>query len=214
MAEADGQPVRWGLEIPMQAAHPTSKVESSLAGGQSAAIVVFTAIDGALCDGTGAWREATDALALLASRDIPVVLVSARCAADVIALQERLGLRQPFICRSGAELHVPRGYFPDLQDLWPSDEVWHVIGLGAPEPGRAVRVLVSLFQTSGRDILTVGLGSTWADRLFLTDVDVPIIVGGHAPDEQRLHRVLPGAYVTTAAGPAGWSEAILGSVSG
>lgn len=194
----------------MQAMVTPGSPETSF-GGDSAAIVVFTAIDGALCDhGTGVWREAQDALALLASREIPVVLISARPAADVLALQKQLGLVHPFICRGGAEVHVPRGYFADLQDLWPADEAWHLINIGAPEPGRAVRVLTSLFQ-SGGETLTVGLGSAWADRLFLADVDVPIIVAGHATDEQRLQRHLPGAYVTTAVGPAGWSEAILGS---
>jgi predicted mannosyl-3-phosphoglycerate phosphatase (HAD superfamily) len=187
-----------------------SNPEASIGGG-SAALVVFTAIDGALCgEGTGVWREVRDALALLASRQIPVVLISARPAADVLALQHQLGLVHPFICRGGAEVHVPRGYFADLQDLWPADEAWHVINMWAPEPSRAVRVLTSLFQSGGR-MLTVGVGSSWADRLFLADVDVPIVVAGHGTDAQRLQRHLPGAYVTTALGPAGWSEAILGS---
>jgi predicted mannosyl-3-phosphoglycerate phosphatase (HAD superfamily) len=187
---------------------PTSAAASF--GGDSAAMVVFTAIDGALCDfGTSAWREAQQALALLASRQVPVVLISGRPAAGVLALQQQLGFVQPFICRGGAEVHVPRGYFTDLQDLWPADEAWHVISIGAPEPGRAVRVLTLLFR-SGGETLTVGLGSTWADRLFLADVDVPIIVAGQRTDEQRLQRHLPGAFVTTAVGCAGWRAVILG----
>ena len=191
---------------------PTSSsrdLVSSLSGSRS--LVVFTAVDDVIRPGsTGSCGVVRPALDLLASNNIPVVLVSHHPAAELVALQEGLGHRHPFVCDGGARMHVPSGYFADLQDLWPEDEAWHVVPLGAPDIGRAVRLLVSLFQVSGADILTVGLGCSWSDRLLLEAVDVPIIVRSDRPDQDRLQRKVPSAYVTSALGPLGWQEAILG----
>ena len=180
----------------------------------STSLVVFTSVDGALRQGTnGTCAGVRPALDLLATQGIPVVLASHHSADELAALQQGLGQPHPFICDGGAHMHVPNGYFADLQDLWPQDERWHTVPLGAPDIGRAVRLLVSLFQVSGSDILTVGLGCSWSDRTLLEAVNVPIIVRSESPDQARLQRRIPGAYVTQASGPAGWQEAILGSMS-
>jgi predicted mannosyl-3-phosphoglycerate phosphatase (HAD superfamily) len=195
---------------------PTPASPGGLLSSQTASpsLVVFTSVDGAIRHGTdGSCADVRPALDLLASQAIPVVLASHHSAAELIALQEGLGRTHPFICEGGARMHVPNGYFADLQDLWPVDETWHVVPLGAPDIGRAVRLLVSLFQVAGADILTVGLGCSWNDRVLLEAVNVPIIVRSDRPDQARLQRKVPGAYLTTAAGPEGWQEAILGSVT-
>lgn len=179
----------------------------------SPSLVVFTSVDGALRAGAdGSCADVRPALDLLASQGIPVVLASHHSAAELMIVQQSLGHAHPFICDGGARMHVPNGYFADLQDLWPEGESWHVLPLGAPDLGRAVRLLVSLFQVSGADVLAVGLGCAWSDRSLLDAVNVPVIVRSEGPDQARLQRRIPGAYLTNAMGPEGWQEAILGSM--
>ena len=194
---------------------PFPSYSGFLSRSSSPSLVVFTGIDGAIRRGAdGTCDDVRPALDLLASKDIPVVLASHHSAAALMALVEELGHARPFICDGGAHMHVPSGYFAELQDLWPEEETWHVVPLGAPDIGRAVRLLVSLFQLSGADILTVGLGSSWHDRALLSAVNVPVIVRSDGPDQARLQRTVPGAYLTSATGPDGWQEAILGPLCG
>jgi predicted mannosyl-3-phosphoglycerate phosphatase (HAD superfamily) len=180
----------------------------------SPSLVVFTSVDGALREGSsGGCNGVRPALDLLATQSVPVVLVSHHSPEEMIALQQGFGHSHPFICDGGMTMRVPNGYFADLQDLWPEDEPWHSVPLGAADVGRAVRLLVSLFQVSGADILSIGLGCSWSDHALLDAVDVPIIVRSDSPDQEKLRRLLPDAYVTTASGPLGWQEAILGSMT-
>jgi predicted mannosyl-3-phosphoglycerate phosphatase (HAD superfamily) len=182
--------------------------------GSSPSLVVFTSVDGALRrGGEGSCADVRPALDRLAEQGVPVVFASTHSADELMQLQSGLGRAHPFICDGGATMHVPNGYFDDLQDLWPQDEAWHVVPLGAPDIGRAVRLLVSLFQVSGADVLTIGLGCSWNDHTLLEAVNVPIIVRSDSPEQARLQRKIPGAYLTSATGPAGWQEAILGSMT-
>ncbi len=177
----------------------------------SPSIVVFTTVNGTLRDGSsGSCEEARIALEMLASRGIPVVLMAQDGAAAVQSLQCDLLLRQPFICEGGATLHIPRGYFAELDGLTAGDESWETFEFGVRDPVRAIRLLASLFSVRGQEILTVGFGSEWADRALLAAVDVPVVVRSDEADQDKLLRRVPGAYLTSAMGPAGWNEAILG----
>jgi predicted mannosyl-3-phosphoglycerate phosphatase (HAD superfamily) len=177
----------------------------------SASIVVFTTVNGTLRQGrSGSYEDARVALELLAARGIPVVLMSHDDAALVRELQRELGLRQPFICDGGAVLHIPRGYFAELDGLTAGDESWEMFEFGVRDPARAIRLLASLFSVRGEEILTLGFGSEWEDGALLGAVDVPVVVRSDGADQSRLLRRIPGAYLTAAAGAAGWSEAILG----
>ena len=174
-------------------------------------IVVFTAIDGILRGADGSCAEARAALELLATRGVPVVLMSGGEPGPVQALQHELGLLQPFICRGGSALYIPRGYFEELDGLSSGNPAWEMFDFGVREPARAVRLLVSLYSVRGEEVMTIGFGCDWADRLLLAAVNVPILVRQEGSDQSRLVRRFPGAYLTSAAGPAGWSEAVLGS---
>ena len=177
-------------------------------------IVVFTAIEGALRHGPGgSCHDARGAMNLLIARGIPVVLLSHGDARDVQDLQRELGLAQPFICEGGASLYIPRGYFEELDGLASGDDTWEIFGFGVRDPARAVRLLSSLFSVRGEDVLTIGFGCDWSDRALLAAVHVPVVVRTDAEEQARLLRRVPGAYVTTATGPAGWSEAVLGSTA-
>jgi len=177
-------------------------------------IVVFTAIDGILRDrDRGPCGQVRNGLNLLCERQVPVVLMSHGDAEPVQRLQHELGLLEPFICEGGAVLYIPRGYFEELDGLTSGDDRWEVFQFGVRDPARAVRLLASLFCVRGADVLTIGFGCSWADRTLLASVSVPIIVRNDSDDQAKLLRRIPGAYVTTATGAAGWSEAVLGSAA-
>ena len=178
-------------------------------------LVIFTTLDGPLRDvrSSGA-GPARNAIAVLADQGIPLVLVSRDAAEDVFAVQHELGLRHPFICDGGTAAYVPHGYFTELNGLTEPCGDWDVIpfqhGRGTAQ---AVRLLIALYRSYFDDAVVVGLGDRWDDRELLSEVDVPIVVRSEAADQRQLMLKLPSAYVTRASGPAGWSEAILGSVA-
>lgn len=174
-------------------------------------MVVISAVDGIIRDGCGSCDEARVALDLLAASGIPAVLMSRGAPGDVQALQRELGLRHPFICEGGAALYIPRGYFMELDGLASGDDEWEVFTFGTPDPTRAVRLLTSLYSVRGEETLTIGFACDWQDRALLAAVDVPVVVRTGSPEQQKLVRRVPGAYLTDASGPAGWCEAVLGS---
>jgi mannosyl-3-phosphoglycerate phosphatase len=81
---------------------------------------------------------------------------------------------------------------------------------GATDKGRALRVLIGLLATGGRDFLTVGLGDSPNDLPLLEAVDEPILVP--RPDGRvhpRLRQALPHAARAPVPGPGGWNAAVL-----
>jgi hypothetical protein len=177
-------------------------------------LVLFTAIEGILQPvGSDSCADARAAFDLLTDRGVPVVLMSHGDAAAVKALQRNLGLRGPFICDGGASLYIPRGYFEELDGLSSGDDEWEVFEFRVRDPTCAVRLLTSLFAVRDEEVFTIGFGCAWADRMLLAAVTVPVIVRNDLYDQVRLLRRVPGAYLTAATGPAGWSEAVLGSAA-
>ena len=180
----------------------------------STSMVILTAIDGILRHPlTGSCRDAHVALELLAQQQIPVVLLSHGDPGPVQELQRELRLQEPFVCEGGATLYIPRGYFEELDGMTAGDAAWEVFEFGVRDPARTVRLLTSLYTVRGEEILTIGFGCDWSDRALLAVVDVPIVVRQDTGDHERLLRRFPDAYVTVASGPAGWSEAVLGSAT-
>jgi predicted mannosyl-3-phosphoglycerate phosphatase (HAD superfamily) len=177
-------------------------------------LVVFTTVDGTLRHReTGSCAEVRAALGLLASHDVPVVLLSERTADEVRWIQSELGIRHPFIAEGGAALYAPIGCFPELHGLGEVEGDWQVVTFqDVPDPAQAIRLLLSLYRLQAGTIFAIGLGAESRDHVLLREVDVPVIVRSDADDQVRLCRSMPAAYVTRAEGPAGWSEAILGSV--
>jgi predicted mannosyl-3-phosphoglycerate phosphatase (HAD superfamily) len=132
----------------------------------------------------------------------------------LIALQAEIRGVHPFICGTEAEIHIPTGYFADPAVRRPAVQTWEVIQLGPCESRvRAMRLLRSLYRSWNDQVMLIGLGDEWSDRSLLLEVDVPIIVRNEAVDQTRLIAAVPGAFVTRETGPAGWAEAILGSMS-
>jgi predicted mannosyl-3-phosphoglycerate phosphatase (HAD superfamily) len=183
----------------------------------SASVVVITDVDGVLRHSdTRSLAEARPGLDALASDRWPVVLCSEQSAAELIRLQRELGLRHPFICENGAALYIPGGYFCECVDLGRTGGEWEVIEFGrhrgVTSPVYAVRLLIALYRACGNPFI-IGIGSSWRDGALLREVDTAIVVRSEGADQTRLLRKVPTAYLTTACGPAGWTEAILGHCS-
>jgi predicted mannosyl-3-phosphoglycerate phosphatase (HAD superfamily) len=179
----------------------------------AATLVIFTAVDGVLCDAdTRSMHDTRAALRMLTQRDIPLVLTSSRTPPELLALQRELGIRYPFIAGGGASLHIPAGYFPELTRIGAQRDGWNVVEFKVPEAGHAIRLLVSLYRLCSDGVVIVALADSADHRVLLHAADVPVIVRNDKADQQALLREMPSAYLTNAVGPAGWSEAILGSV--
>ena len=185
----------------------------------SGTLVIFTRVDGLLRRRgvAPAARDrvpcelSRDALHALISTRVPLVLVSDSGAGDVRQMQHELGLTQPFIASGGAALHIPPEYFSPLDDVPAHDGPWEVFSFDAAGPAAAMRLLGALFLARGHDkILTVGLGCDTSDSAMLAAVDIPIVVRDQRLDQSALLRYVPGAYLTTATGAAGWLEAVVG----
>jgi predicted mannosyl-3-phosphoglycerate phosphatase (HAD superfamily) len=180
-----------------------------------ASLVVFSAMDHLWSAETGAVEDALPALQWLVSSGVPLVLVSRRPAAEVLALHGQLRIRHPFVCDGGGALHVPSSYFPGLPRLGTSRDPWNVLTFGAPHgDGHAVRLLASLYRLCSTQAVIVGVVHDWGDRALLHEADVPVVVRTAVGDDSRLVETAPNAYLTHARGAAGWSEAILGSLPG
>jgi predicted mannosyl-3-phosphoglycerate phosphatase (HAD superfamily) len=183
------------------------------------ALVIFAACDGPVTapDGSIICATARHVAGLLGGFSVPVVFISDEAPASMVRLQRDLGIRQPFIAAGGARVYVPRGYFPDVLDAGGPDDdpEWQVLRLHprTGDAGDAVRVLMALYRFGHEPVLFVGVGEEWTHRALLRAVDVPVIVRRTGVDQVRLRRSVPGAYLTTAAGTAGWTEAILGAAA-
>jgi len=150
-----------------------------------ASLVIFSAVDEVVAD-----PRSGDGIRWLSSHDEPLVLVSERPAADLLALQRAHGVAHPFVCDGGATLYLPAGYFPELTRIGTSRDGWNVVEFRSRHADPAIRFLVSLFRMCSAETVIVGLAGSDDDRALLHEVDVPCVV----------------------AGVAGWSEAILGSL--
>jgi len=179
-------------------------------------LVIFTAVDGLVTapDGAASVDAARRVVELLRTFAVPVVFITGQPPAEMARVQQVLGVRHPFIAGGGAELYVPKGYFPGVLDTEPGEESdWQVLHLQARggDVGDAVRLLMALYRFGDDPVLFVGLGEHWQHRALLRAVDVPVIVRNDGVDQMRLLRSIPDAYLTMAAGAAGWTEAILGA---
>ncbi len=75
--------------------------------------LVFSALHGTLLDPTThSFERAAEAVDLLRSEGIPLVLCSSRTRPELELFQQDLQVRAPFFCEDGGALFIPRKYFP------------------------------------------------------------------------------------------------------
>ena len=80
-------------------------------------------------------------------------------------------------------------------------------------PPAGLRVLLDTYRTQQAGTITIGFAMTWSDRMLLRAVDVPVIVRNGHTDQEQLRNMFPDAFLTSAEGPFGWAEAILGRLA-
>ncbi len=87
---------------------------------------------------------------------------------------------------------------------------YHHVG-GPTDKGVAVSLLLRFFRWAHGQLVSVGLGDGPNDVPFLRLVDLAFVVANPVSGAtERVSRQVPSARVTTAAGPAGWHEAMAG----
>jgi len=156
------------------------------------------------------------AAAELCSWGVRLVCVTTSSAAYVQKVQRELDIVEPFICEGGATLYVPSMYLRTIDAADTHSECdWDVFRFNPPDRAAAVTLVRDLFVAQGwDDPVTIGIGCDCDDYGVLTVVDIPIVVRDGVKDQSMLLRHVPGAYVTTASGPEGWSEALIGTLGG
>ncbi len=106
-------------------------------------LVVFTDLDGSLLDhDTYDWTAARPAVEALAREQVPLVLVTSKTRAEVLALRRELGNKHPFVVENGAATYVPARYFATYPALAPVDDC-DVVAVG-PDRVEIAEVLATL----------------------------------------------------------------------
>lgn len=170
--------------------------------------VVFTDLDGTLLDGRDySFDAAREALELIRSKSVPLVIVTSKTRAEVLEIRERLGcarpfMADPFITENGGGIFIPVGYFPfDVGKKSGGGEVtgaevtgneasggYDLITLGAPyeevcrglrEAAREAGVKVRGFadMTAGEVAELSGFSIEDAVRAKERDFDEPFVIG-------------------------------------
>jgi predicted mannosyl-3-phosphoglycerate phosphatase (HAD superfamily) len=195
---------------------PTSHARVTNGESHHGTLVIFTRVEGLLRHRTHAISaDADDPVRFLVGWGVPIVLVSAWDAHEIRRLQQEFAFDQPFICGDGAALHVPRTWLnhADLASTCVTRETaeWEIFRFRPRSISAAFELVSAMFAARGYDpLLTVGIGCDLADYSLLTAVDIPIVVRDRCRSQPELLKQLPGVYVTSATGTAGWSEALLG----
>lgn len=96
-------------------------------------LIIATDLDGTLLDhDTYSFGAASEALHLLAARDVPLLICSSKTRAEIERLRQDLRNRHPFISENGGALFIPRGYFSFRLGRSRSIAGYDVIEFGTP----------------------------------------------------------------------------------
>lgn len=95
--------------------------------------LIFTDLDGTLLDaGSYSFDAAQEALDLVRSREIPLILVSSKTRAEIEPLRHQLRNHHPFIVENGGAVFAPTGYFTAPLKGSLLRDAYQVVELGAP----------------------------------------------------------------------------------
>lgn len=94
-------------------------------------VILFSDLDGTFLDHHRYTPGlAPDAWKMLESQGVPLIFCSSKTFAEQTALQNTLGMRQPFILENGSAIALPRGYFS--ADFYSADRTsgaWDILVL-------------------------------------------------------------------------------------
>jgi mannosyl-3-phosphoglycerate phosphatase len=77
--------------------------------------IIFTDLDGTFLNHDNySFEEARGSLAKIEEQNIPLIFTTSKTKAEVIKLQKKVGINEPFIIENGAALFIPEGY-QDIQ---------------------------------------------------------------------------------------------------
>jgi mannosyl-3-phosphoglycerate phosphatase len=124
---------------------------------QNRNLVLFTDLDGTLLDHAHyRWEAAREALDAVKRRDVPLVVVTSKTRAEVLAVLKDLGLHGPFVVENGGATYLPARYFPfPIGGAVSARRGWQRVAYGTPryclvsalsDAAQRVRVLVRSFS--------------------------------------------------------------------
>ena len=93
--------------------------------------ILFTDLDGTLLEErTYSYEAAMPALRRLQSTQIPIVFCTSKTISETVAIQERLGLDDPFIVENGGAVYFRPGQLTDATLPIQRTGTWHRLSLG------------------------------------------------------------------------------------
>lgn len=73
--------------------------------------IVFTDLDGTFLNHDNySYQESEEALSVLSKKEIPLVFTTSKTKDEVEILQNKIGIKEPFIVENGAALFIPKNY--------------------------------------------------------------------------------------------------------
>jgi mannosyl-3-phosphoglycerate phosphatase len=140
-------------------------------------IAVFTDLDGTLLDAdTYSWDAAKPALALLAARGIPCIMVTSKTRAEVEELRERMANRDPFVVENGGAALIPMdGGYERLEFGTPYEQLTAALRKAAARAGCRVRAFHALSDGEVAESCGLTIGEARLARLREYDEPFEIV---------------------------------------
>jgi mannosyl-3-phosphoglycerate phosphatase family protein len=163
--------------------------------------VFFTDLDGTLLDYHAySFDDARPALALLASRRIPLVICSSKTRAEIQYYRERMDNHHPFISENGGGIFIPKGYFHFAihNGEWSVHEEGNYIAIRLGARYAQLREAVAALKREGFLIKgfgdmtpeeiaeATGLGMAQAKMSKMRDFDEPFFFTGNEEEQRKL----------------------------
>lgn len=178
-------------------------------------LIIFTDLDGSLLDGeTYQYDAASEALAEIAARKIPLVLCTSKTRAEVEPLRQELENTFPFIVENGGAVYIPTNYFPEEPPNAVQRDGYHVLEFGMPyqrlreglrrmEEKVGIR-LVGFGDMTTDDIVTAtGLSPIQASRAQEREYDEPFMLNDPSKVFELRHEAAQLGLIIVVAGRFG-----------
>jgi mannosyl-3-phosphoglycerate phosphatase len=112
-------------------------------------LIIFTDLDGTLLDrDTYSFDAARQALHLIRSKNIPLILSSSKTRAEIEIYRKQLENGHPFISENGGAVFIPKGYFSFPYPYNKELNEYFVLELGTSHP-RIIEALESIIKETG-----------------------------------------------------------------
>ncbi len=160
-------------------------------------IVLFTDLDGTLLDQhTYSWREASEALAEIERRKIPLIFCTSKTRAEVEFLRRKIDNSHPFITENGGGVFIPHGYFPQRVEGAVTVKTYHCLALARPYDeildaldeiaSEAGVEAVGFHKMSAKEIAeNSGLDPQQVQLARQRDFDEPFFLAGATPAKEQ-----------------------------